>query len=106
MRIAVMSDIHWNLEAFEEVLRDIDHSEIDRIVNLGDSIGYGPEPEEVLNLIEKRNIINILGNHEQAILEKTYRQSFMRGAVSLWPASLEYPIHNTRLSELHMLLSL
>lgn len=81
MRIAVMSDIHGNLEAFEEVLRDIDHSDIDRIVNVGDSIGYGPEPEEVLNLIEKRNIVNILGNHEQAILDETYRQCFMRGAI-------------------------
>jgi predicted phosphodiesterase len=81
MRIAVISDIHGNFEAFNEVLKDIYYNRIDRIVNLGDSIGYGPEPEEVLNLIEKRNITNILGNHEQAILDKTYRQCFMLGAI-------------------------
>ena len=39
MRIAIISDIHGNLEAFKEVLRDIDHSKIDRIVSLRDRIG-------------------------------------------------------------------
>ncbi len=90
MRIAVMSDIHGNFEAFKEALMDIDYSEIDRIVNLGDTIGYGPEPEEVLNLIEKRNIVNILGNHEQAILDKTYRQCFMRGAVTSTEQTMKF----------------
>jgi predicted phosphodiesterase len=90
MRIAVMSDIHGNFEALKEVLRDIDHSEIDRIVNLGDSIGYGPEPEEVLSLIEGRNIVNILGNHEQAILDVTYRQCFMRGAVNSTEQTMKF----------------
>ena len=90
MRIAVMSDIHGNFEALEAVLLDIDHSEIDRIVNLGDSIGYGPEPEDVLNLIEKRNIVNILGNHEQAILDKTYRQCFMRGALNSTEQTMKF----------------
>jgi predicted phosphodiesterase len=73
MRIAVISDIHGNLEAFEEVLIDIDSSYIDCIVNLGDSIGYGPDPEKVLKLIKQRDILNILGNHEQAALDKAYR---------------------------------
>lgn len=81
MRIAVISDIHGNFEAFNEVLKNIYYNRIDRIVNLGDSIGYGPEPEDVLNLIEKRNITNILGNHEQAILEEVCQQCFMLGAI-------------------------
>jgi predicted phosphodiesterase len=73
VRIAVLSDIHGNLEAFESVLRDIDCSEIDHIVNLGDSIGYGSDPENVLELIQKRGILNIHGNHEQAILDENFR---------------------------------
>jgi predicted phosphodiesterase len=73
VRIAVLSDIHGNLEAFKSVLRDIDCSGIDRIVNLGDSIGYGPDPESVLELIQKRDILNIHGNHEQAILDGKFR---------------------------------
>jgi|AMWB02.1.fsa_nt_gi predicted phosphodiesterase len=80
MRIAVMSDIHGNLAAFENVLGDIDYSDIDSIVNLGDSIGYGPDPEKVLELIKKRNILNILGNHEQAALDKTFHFFLENGA--------------------------
>lgn len=80
MRIAVMSDIHGNLAAFAEVLNDIDNSYIDRIVNLGDSIGYGPDPEKVLKLIKNRDILNIIGNHEQAALDKTFLFFFEEGA--------------------------
>jgi len=80
MRIAVISDIHGNFEAFKKILIDIDNSDIDLIVNLGDSVGYGPDPEMVLCLIEKQGIINIIGNHEHAILDETYRQFFTQGA--------------------------
>jgi predicted phosphodiesterase len=102
MRIAVISDIHGNLVAFKEVLRDIDRSKIDRIVSLGDSIGYGPESEEVLNLIQSRNIDHILGNHERAILDETYRQYFMRGAVNSTKQTMKF----LTASSLHYLRSL
>ena len=67
MKIAVISDIHGNLEAFREVLTDIDNRQIGDIVCLGDSIGYGPEPEAVVQLIQERQIPSVLGNHEQAL---------------------------------------
>jgi predicted phosphodiesterase len=54
VRLAVISDIHGNLEAFKQTLADINKSGIDLIVNLGDSIGYGPEPEAVLSTIQKK----------------------------------------------------
>jgi diadenosine tetraphosphatase ApaH/serine/threonine PP2A family protein phosphatase len=73
MRLAVLSDIHGNLEAFCRCLNDIDLAGVDQIVNLGDSIGYGPQPEEVLNLLKKRGIPNILGNHELAAIDKNFR---------------------------------
>ena len=72
MRIAVVSDIHGNLEALKQVLADIDQSGVDSVVSLGDNIGYGPEPEEVVNLIRKRNIPSVMGNHELAIVEPMY----------------------------------
>jgi predicted phosphodiesterase len=75
MRIAVVSDIHGNFEAFVRCLKDIERSSIDRIVNLGDAIGYGPQPEEVLCLLEKRGIPNILGNHELAAIDKNFRNN-------------------------------
>ncbi len=76
MRIAIVSDIHSNLEAFREVLADIDRSKVDQIVSLGDNIGYGPEPEEVLQLIRARCILSIRGNHEQGIIDPTCRSWF------------------------------
>lgn len=54
MKIAVISDIHGNLEAVTQCLKDAERADIDQIVNLGDAIGYGPQPEEVLGLLEKK----------------------------------------------------
>jgi len=72
MRVAVISDIHSNLEAFRQVLTDIDQSGVDRVVCLGDNVGYGPEPEGVVNLIRDQDIPCVLGNHELAIVEPRY----------------------------------
>lgn len=97
-----MSDIHGNIEAFEEVLRDIDDSCIDRIINLGDSIGYGPDPEKVLTLIKNRDILNILGNHEQAALDKTFRFFLEKGARKSLEQTLKH-LTSTSLSYLRKL---
>ena len=90
MRIAVVSDIHANLEAFFSCLNDIERSSIDRIVNLGDAIGYGPQPEEVLCLLEKRGIPNILGNHELAAIDKDFRSDFSQEAIKSLEQTLNY----------------
>ena len=58
VRMAVISDIHGNLEAFQQILADIKISDVDLIVNLGDSVGYGPEPEAVLFAIQNEGIVN------------------------------------------------
>jgi predicted phosphodiesterase len=69
MRIAIVADIHSNLAAFEAVLADIEQSQVDHLVSLGDNIGYGPEPEEVLQLLRLRHIASIMGNHELGIVD-------------------------------------
>ncbi|UCF90033.1 MAG: metallophosphoesterase [Desulfobacterales bacterium] len=76
MRIAVISDIHANQDAFQRVLADIDRARIDRIVSLGDNIGYGPDPEEVLRTMQARNIPSVLGNHEMGVLDSKYLSWF------------------------------
>lgn len=68
MRQALISDIHSNLEALTAVLSDIDRQRIDRIVCLGDIVGYGPNPCECLDLVIARSQLTILGNHDQAAL--------------------------------------
>jgi predicted phosphodiesterase len=69
MRIAFFSDVHGNMDAFHEVLTDMDKCRIDAMYCLGDNIGYGPEPEKVLLLLRQGTIPSVLGNHEMACLD-------------------------------------
>jgi len=73
MRIAVLSDIHGNLEAFQAVIVDMEKQQIDKVVCLGDLIGYGPDPEEVVALFQKKCFFSVLGNHEAALQTKKMR---------------------------------
>ena len=66
MRIAVFSDIHGNMDAFQKVLEDVDRSHADAVFSLGDNIGYGSEPEQVIQTLRRRGIPSVLGNHELA----------------------------------------
>jgi len=72
MRIALISDIHGNLEAFRQVLADIDRLEIATIFSLGDIVGYGPDPEQVVNELRARQIVSVKGNHELALSSPRY----------------------------------
>ena len=65
--IALISDLHSNLEAIEAVLADIERRGIERVVCLGDVIGYGPEPVKALRLVESFELC-LRGNHEEAVL--------------------------------------
>ena len=64
MRYAVISDIHSNLEALRAVLEAIDSLGVERIVCLGDVVGYNADPNECIALIRERNIDCIVGNHD------------------------------------------
>lgn len=76
MRLAIISDIHANLEALERVLEDIEAAEADRLVCLGDIVGYGPDPSPCLDLIRERADICVLGNHDAAVFSLTERAFF------------------------------
>ena len=67
MKIAIISDIHGNLEALLNVLSDIDSIGVEKLVCLGDCIGYGPDPEAVVSEMRRRRIPTLMGNHEQAV---------------------------------------
>ena len=66
-RVAVITDIHGNLPALEAVLEAIDGMSVDAVYCGGDLVGYGPHPDEVCGLIEKRRIPTIYGNYDYAI---------------------------------------
>ncbi len=65
---AIISDIHANLEAFLAVLEDIERHKVERILCLGDIVGYGPNPIECLDLVMKKAEFSVLGNHDQGAL--------------------------------------
>ena len=67
MRSGIISDVHSNLEAFTAVLSRLDESGIDRIVCLGDIVGYGADPVECLELTEEKCEIVLAGNHDYAV---------------------------------------
>ncbi|MHB1048992.1 MAG: metallophosphoesterase family protein [Bacteroidota bacterium] len=67
MKTAIISDIHSNLDALTAVLERIASLQPDRILCLGDIVGYGAEPNECVELIRRRSIPAVLGNHDQAV---------------------------------------
>lgn len=67
MKTAVISDLHSNLEALTAVLSDIDKQKVDRVMCLGDVVGYGANPIEVLTILRERNIPWLLGNHDEGV---------------------------------------
>ncbi len=69
MRVLIISDIHANLAAFEAVLENAT-GQWDKIWCLGDLIGYGPDPNECVDLIRQHDHISLSGNHDWAVLGK------------------------------------
>ena len=67
MRVAIISDIHSNLEALTEVLRVADQQKVDRVVSLGDIVGYGASPNPCCDLVRSVTEVTLLGNHDAAV---------------------------------------
>jgi putative phosphoesterase len=63
MRVLLISDIHSNLEAFEEVLN---HASFDEALFIGDLVDYGPNPFEVFEVLQYVRARRVLGNHDAA----------------------------------------
>jgi len=68
MKLAFISDIHSNMHALVEVLRNIEELSIDEIWCCGDIVGYNAFPQECLEIIKERHIPSVLGNHDWATL--------------------------------------
>jgi len=68
MSTALISDIHGNLDALQVVLADIEQRAVDRIICLGDIVGYGPDPTLCLDLVMEYCEWALMGNHDFAVL--------------------------------------
>ena len=67
MRYGIFSDTHANLEALETVLREFDRAKVDQLVCLGDTVGYGAQPNECCDRVRRLARHTILGNHDAAV---------------------------------------
>ena len=66
-RVTIFGDIHGNLPALEAVLADMDAKGLDPLYCLGDLVGYGTFPNEVIGMIRQRNIPTLMGNYDQGV---------------------------------------
>jgi len=76
MLVAILSDIHGNMEALNAVWSELEDFSVSRIVCLGDMIGYGPDPEDVLRSVREHGAVCCLGNHELGIVSAEERSWF------------------------------
>jgi predicted phosphodiesterase len=100
MRIAVLSDIHGNLPALEAVLEAL--KPYDAIWQLGDIVGYGPQPDEVVARLAEENATGVRGNHDAAALGELDTDTFnddARAAVE-WTADRIEPSTREWLAQL------
>ena len=84
MRIFLLSDIHANLEALNACLDSV--PQYDCVVNLGDVVGYGADPNAVVELVRGQNPLLVRGNHDKAVSGAMDLDHFnpMAGLAALW----------------------
>jgi len=76
VRIAIISDIHGNLEALSSVIFDTRSRNVDKIVCLGDIVGYGANPNECVEMIKTECDFCLIGNHEAAVFDDSISREF------------------------------
>jgi len=76
MKYAVISDVHANLDALLAVLKDIREKKIKKNIFLGDAVGYGPEPDECVDVLKTECSVMLAGNHDWAVLGLTEIEHF------------------------------
>jgi len=89
MRIAIFSDVHANIEALTEVVASIRALAPDRVMCLGDVVGYGASPDECCDLVREVSEAVLLGNHDAAVagrMDYTYYYDAARRALD-WTAA-------------------
>lgn len=75
-RVAILSDVHGNLPAFEAVLADIERAGVDARWCLGDLVGYGAQPDECVGLAQQTCDLCLIGNHDLAVIGRIDVESF------------------------------
>jgi diadenosine tetraphosphatase ApaH/serine/threonine PP2A family protein phosphatase len=97
-RVALLSDVHGNLPAFQAVLDDISREGVDARWCLGDLVGYGAQPDECVALAREACEVCLIGNHDLVVIDRLEITEFSHNAAvaAIWtreniaPESVEY----------------
>jgi predicted phosphodiesterase len=102
MKVAVVSDIHSNLQAFEAALEAIAGSEAEEVWCLGDLVGYGADPDACVELARRHVAVCLAGNHDMAVAGELQLDEFTRGAsvAAQWTREVIDPTNLAYLAEL------
>lgn len=98
MRIGILGDIHANAEALRAVVAAMRNEGVDQWVQVGDIVGYGPEPSVCIDIVRELGCITCMGNHDAAVLDRldtSYFNNFARAAIHwtrsrLRPSDIEF----------------
>jgi predicted phosphodiesterase len=93
MRVAVISDVHANYHALQAVLEEVDAAGVDAIWCLGDTVGYGPRPNDCCETVERRADRCLVGNHDLVVLGELTVSDFNdeAAAAALWTSQVLTP---------------
>jgi predicted phosphodiesterase len=102
MRVAVISDVHANARALDAVLEEIDAERVDAVWCLGDTVGYGPRPNECCDAVKARADYCLVGNHDLVVLGRLSVSDFNdeAAAAATWTADVLTPESRTFLEGL------
>lgn len=84
MRTAIISDIHGNIEALDAVMADIDERGADRIICLGDIVGYGPDPVDCVDIVADRCEWALIGNHDFGVIYEPTNFNYAAEQAAYW----------------------
>ncbi len=100
--LAIISDIHANLEALEKVLNDIRNRGVEAVFGLGDIVGYGADPNDCTAIIREMAIACIMGNHDAVASGRSTPDNFnpIAKQAVLWTRDTLSPEHKDYLSGL------
>jgi putative phosphoesterase len=83
MRVALIGDVHANLPALEAVLVHAREQGVEAIWNVGDSVGYGAFPDQVVQRLRKEDVISVLGDRDSRVLRFKKNKDKWRGKMDL-----------------------
>lgn len=90
MRVALLSDVHGNLPALEAVIADVERTAVDAVWVLGDTVGYGADPNAVVERLQQLGALAVLGNHDAAAVGRAGTDGFnpVAAAAVRWTAAV------------------